>query len=109
MLQALGVETVIVADGDAALGRFRAETFDAVLLDIAMPGMDGLQTLNALNDLALEMGRPEPRAIAVTANVMTHQVNEYLGHGFAAVVAKPIRIEMLGKALWQCVGQSAPA
>lgn len=103
MLQSLGVETVIVADGPQALHRFRDGGFDAVLLDIAMPGMDGLDTLQALNTLAADLGRPAPRAIAVTANVMTHQVNDYLGHGFAAVVAKPIRIEMLGQALWHCV------
>ena len=107
MLQSLGVETVIVADGAQALQRFHGGGFDAVLLDIAMPGMDGLDTLNALNALAAERGNAAPRAIAVTANVMTHQVDEYLGHGFAAVVAKPIRIEMLGQALWQCVDQSA--
>jgi PAS domain S-box-containing protein len=109
MLQALGVETVIVADGQAALHRFLAERFDAVLLDIAMPGMDGLVTLNALNDLAEAMGIDPPRAVAVTANVMTHQVNDYLGHGFTAVVAKPIRIDMLGRALWKCLGESVPA
>jgi len=103
MLQALGVETVIVADGAEALNSFQRGSYDAVLLDIAMPGMDGLDTLEALTALARDLGRPEPRAIAVTANVMTHQVDEYLGHGFAAVVAKPIRIEMLGRALWQCV------
>lgn len=103
MLQALGVETVIVSDGAEALDSFQRGSYDAVLLDIAMPGMDGLDTLEALNALANDLGRPAPRAIAVTANVMTHQVDEYLGHGFAAVVAKPIRIEMLGQALWQCV------
>lgn len=109
MLQALGVETEIVADGPEALRRFRSDCFDAVLLDIAMPGMDGLDTLNALNALAEEIGKPPPRAIAVTANVMTHQVNHYLGHGFTAVVAKPIRLEMLGQALWHCVDQPARA
>jgi PAS domain S-box-containing protein len=108
MLAALGVETEIVADGPEALERFRAEGFDAVLLDIAMPGMDGLETLNALNQLAASLGKPPPQAIAVTANVMTHQVNEYIGHGFTAVVAKPIRIEMLGRALWHCLGQPVP-
>ncbi|MBN8630203.1 MAG: PAS domain-containing protein [Rhodobacterales bacterium] len=109
MLQALGVETVIVADGEAALARFRSDRFDAVLLDIAMPGMDGLQTLIALGELAAKLGLPAPPAVAVTANVMTHQVNEYLGHGFTAVVAKPIRMEMLGRALWQCLGKSVRA
>ena len=109
MLQALGVQTVIVADGPDALARFQAEIFDAVLLDIAMPGMDGIDTLHALNALADQLEKPRPRAIAVTANVMTHQVDDYMGHGFATVVAKPIRLEMLGQALWLCVAASAQA
>ncbi len=99
MLQALGVEAVIVEHGSEALERFRGEDFDAVLLDIAMPVMDGIETLHALNDLARALGKPLPRAVAVTANVMTHQVEDYLGRGFSAVVAKPIRLEMLGAAL----------
>ncbi|MFN3282011.1 MAG: PAS domain-containing protein, partial [Tabrizicola sp.] len=99
MLQALGVEAVIVEDGTQAIERFRGEEFDAVLLDIAMPVMDGIETLNALNHVARVLGKPPPRAVAVTANVMKHQVEDYLGHGFSAVVAKPIRLEMLGAAL----------
>lgn len=107
MLTALGVETVIVADGATALDQYQTGSFDAVLLDIAMPGMDGLETLTALNRLAKSQGKPAPQAVAVTANVMTHQVDDYLRQGFTAVVAKPIRIEMLGRALWQCLPQSA--
>jgi CheY-like chemotaxis protein len=109
MLQALGVETVIVADGDEALARFGAECFDAVLLDIAMPGMDGLETLHALGALAARRGEAPPPAVAVTANVMTHQVDDYLDRGFTAVVAKPIRLEMLGRALWHCLGKPISA
>jgi PAS domain S-box-containing protein len=105
MLQALGVTAEIVEDGPTALDRYRAGAFDAVLLDIAMPGMDGLDTLNALNDLTRSLGRTAPRAVAVTANVMTHQVEDYLGHGFTAVVAKPIRLEMLGQALARCLSE----
>jgi CheY-like chemotaxis protein len=103
MLQSLGVETMIVEDGPEALDRFRTGTFDAVLLDIAMPGMDGTETLAALHDLARALGKEMPPAVAVTANVMTHQVNDYLGQGFTAVVAKPIRLEMLGHALGLCL------
>ncbi|WP_137112435.1 PAS domain-containing protein [Rhodobacter sp. SY28-1] len=112
MLNALGVEAVIVADGAEALLRYQSESFDAVLFDIAMPNMDGIETLAALQDLAEKSGQPPPPAIAVTANVMTHQVEDYLGYGFTAVVAKPIRMEMLGQALARClpspVGEPAP-
>jgi PAS domain S-box-containing protein len=106
MLNALGVTAVIVENGPEALERYWTERFDAVLLDIAMPGMDGLETLQVLTRDAQAKGLPSPRAIAVTANVMTHQVEDYLGQGFAAVVAKPIRIEMLGHALGRCVAQA---
>ena len=111
MLQSLGVKAVIVEDGLDALDRFRDGAFDAVLLDIAMPGMDGIETLAALRDLASAVGKDMPPAIAVTANVMTHQVDDYLGRGFTAVVAKPIRLEMLGLALGRCLAAagSAPA
>nr|MCU0904072.1 ATP-binding protein [Tabrizicola sp.] len=103
MLNALGVTAVIVENGPEALDHYRSDTFDAVLLDIAMPGMDGLETLQALSDQARAAGLPPPRAVAVTANVMTHQVDDYLNQGFTAVVAKPIRIEMLSHALGRCL------
>jgi CheY-like chemotaxis protein len=108
MLHALGVEGVIVEDGPAALLEFQAGDFDAILLDIAMPGMDGIETLAALGTVAVTLGKALPPAIAVTANVMTHQVEDYLGQGFAAVVAKPIRIEMLGNALACCLPGARP-
>jgi PAS domain S-box-containing protein len=108
MLQALGVQAVIVTDGNEALNRYQRETFDAVLLDIAMPGMDGLETLAALNSLACTRGAARPKTVAVTANAMTHQVNDYLDQGFTAVVAKPIRMDMLGKALRQCLDSVGP-
>ncbi len=103
MLQALGVEAVIVADGAEALARYRSESFDAVLFDIAMPDMDGIETLAALKAIAGKADQTAPPAIAVTANVMTHQVEDYLAYGFTAVVAKPIRMEVLGQALAQCL------
>lgn len=103
MLQALGVEVVIVADGAEALLRYQSDSFDAVLFDIAMPNMDGIETLRALQDLAAKSGQTPPPAIAVTANVMTHQVADYIGYGFTAVVAKPIRMDMLAHALAQCI------
>jgi CheY-like chemotaxis protein len=99
LLQALGVTADIVSSGDEVLRLWHPGTHAAVLLDIAMPGRDGLATLAALTDLAASRGHPAPHAIAVTANAMTHQVQEYLARGFAGVVAKPLRPERLAEAL----------
>ena len=99
LLQALGIEAEIVGSGDAALERWRGGGFDVLLFDIAMPGLDGVGTLAALQDEARALGQPAPPAIAVTANAMTHQVAEYLAQGFAACVPKPISLETLARAL----------
>jgi CheY-like chemotaxis protein len=106
MLAALGVTSEIVDSGDALLARWPDRSFDVVLLDIAMPGRDGVETLAALRALAAATGRPMPPALAVTANAMTHQLASYLNQGFAAVVPKPLRAEDLARALLAC---QAPA
>jgi len=106
MLQSLGVTAETIGSGDELLRVWRPGDFSAVLLDISMPGLDGVATLRALRQRAKDCGAAEPRVIAVTANAMTHQVREYLDQGFVAVVAKPLRIERLSEALWACL---APA
>lgn len=102
MLKALGVTAEIVSSGEALIDRWQEADVDAVLLDIAMPGRDGVETLRDLRALALALGRPLPPALAVTANAMTHQMSDYLEKGFAAVVPKPLREEDLARALAAC-------
>lgn len=102
MLQALGVAVEIVSNGEEALSRWRVADYDAVLLDIAMPGRDGIATLSDLRALAANEDRTMPPVIAVTANAMTHQVQDYLDRGFTDFVAKPIRLEHLAEALLNC-------
>jgi PAS domain S-box-containing protein len=99
MLEALGVTVEVVTSGDEVLEAWRPDRYDAVLLDIAMPGRDGLSTLHALRDLALSRNQAPPQVIAITANAMTHQVQDYLAHGFLRVVAKPLRPDRLAEAL----------
>ena len=102
MLAALGVSAMIVADGDEAVRLVRTTPFDVLLLDISMPLLDGMATLASIRALASAAGQPPPKAIAVTANAMTHQVQDYLAAGFHACVAKPIRLDRLAEALLSC-------
>lgn len=107
LLKAIGVRAEIVASGDEVLRLWRPGVYAAVLLDIAMPGRDGVATLRALRETAAVLGVAPPQTIAVTANAMVHQVQEYRAQGFVEVVAKPLRPELLAEALWTCIGTAA--
>ncbi|NJM83373.1 MAG: response regulator [Tabrizicola sp.] len=99
MLKSLGLDPVIVGDGPDAVRQWAPAAYDVILLDIAMPQMDGVATLAAIRAKADAEGAPCPPVIAVTANAMTHQVREYLEVGFATCVAKPISLDRLAEAL----------
>lgn len=99
MLRKLGVEATLVNDGCEAVEAWQPGAFDLLLFDIAMPRMDGLAALAEIQSAARKHGHPVPKAIAVTANVMTHQVAEYLKAGFAAHLPKPMRRDDLVQAL----------
>ncbi|MEO1234856.1 MAG: ATP-binding protein, partial [Myxococcota bacterium] len=85
-LRSAGFDVELAEDGRAALERFRAETFDLVLMDSSMPGMSGTETLTAMH----ESGRSIPPVIAVTADAMEGDRERYLGRGFVGYVSKPI-------------------
>ena len=99
MLGRLGIDVRIVADGQAALAAWAPGAADLLLLDISMPGMDGMETLAAIRACEREAGLPAAPAVAITANAMSHQVAEYLSAGFSAHVGKPFRREDLVEAI----------
>ena len=62
--------------------------FDLILMDIQMPGIDGLEATRRIR--ALDGPTSELPIIALTANVMAHQRQDYLNAGMNGVVGKPI-------------------
>ena len=99
LLQHLGVEPVLVADGDQAVAAWETESFDAILMDVQMPVMDGPTATAEIRAREAATGRPRTPIIAVTANVMAHQTAQYMACGMDDVVAKPIEIQRLFDAL----------
>jgi PAS domain S-box-containing protein len=91
MLKRAGVAVTLVGDGHDAVAAWAPGRFDALFLDISMPGMDGMAVLRAIRARAAEAGVPAPKAIAVTAHALAHQVEEHLASGFDAHVGKPFR------------------
>jgi CheY-like chemotaxis protein len=99
MLESLGVTAMMLDNGLDAIEAAGRQAFDVLLIDISMPGIDGIETLHRIRALpAMAPARDAP-AIAVTANAMAHQVKQYLKAGFAAHVAKPIDLDLLKTAL----------
>jgi signal transduction histidine kinase/CheY-like chemotaxis protein len=89
MLEATGVALTIVDDGQAALHALKADAFDAVLMDINMPVMDGITALNAIR--AGVAGDPKIPVIALTASAMSGDRERFLAMGFDDHLGKPIR------------------
>ena len=103
MLRQLGVDVVSVADGRAAVEAWKAGCFDLYLLDISMPELDGISTLNCLRRNEAQCGQPPAPALAITANVLSHQVTEYADAGFSGYLGKPFRRDELAAALSKAV------
>ncbi len=83
-----GHDVVLVGDGAEAVARASAQRFDAVLMDVHMPVMDGIEAARRIRAL------PPPRGsvpiMALTASVMTSERQHCLDAGMTKVLAKPI-------------------
>lgn len=95
LVQALGAEAIEAGSGAEALRRVAETRVDLVLLDMAMPGMDGLETFRRLR---AEPGQTMP-VVAMTAGAMANQRSEALATGLDGFVAKPLLPETLGAVL----------
>ena len=105
LLVRVGHCVTIAGDGEIALARLRGETFDLVLMDVQLPGMDGVSATRHIRDL------PAPVAaipvIALTANAMAGDRDRYLAAGMDDYVSKPISAAELYTAIDRQLGRTA--
>jgi two-component system response regulator (stage 0 sporulation protein F) len=87
-----GYVVIAAADGEEALAVFVRERPDIVLLDVRMPGLDGLQVLKRLRAID-----PDVAVIMVTANEDVAIARETLSVGAFDYVAKPFDFEHLNR------------
>jgi signal transduction histidine kinase/CheY-like chemotaxis protein/HPt (histidine-containing phosphotransfer) domain-containing protein len=81
-------------DGDVAVRLAAALDFDVVLMDMRMPGMDGLEATRRIR--ALDGRRGQVPIVAVTANALDQHAEECRRAGMSAHLAKPFtRVELL--------------
>ena len=107
LLAQIGIAPVLAENGAEAVEAWRREDWDAILMDVQMPIMDGIAATRRIRDEEMMMGRGRTPIIALTANAMPHHVDEYRQVGMDGFVSKPIDVRMLLTTLQRVLDASA--
>jgi signal transduction histidine kinase/ActR/RegA family two-component response regulator len=108
LLEKLGHVTVLVEDGRQAVAAWQQGGFDAILLDVEMPEMDGIQAAGAIR--AAESGAGRVPILAITGHTDAASHARCSAAGMDGWVSKPLHLETLGAALARAMRvRSAPA
>lgn len=102
MLESVGHHTELAADGGEAVAAVQRDRFDAILMDVQMPHMDGIMATREIR--ALGGAYTDLPIIALTANAMAGDRERYLAAGMNAYVSKPIDPDLLSLALRRTCG-----
>ncbi len=94
MLGGFGCRVTAVTRGEDALDLLQKETFDMVLMDCQMPGLDGYATTRALRDRERGTGRHVP-VVAATANAMRGDREFCIDAGMDDYISKPLAMDEL--------------
>ena len=92
LLERAGVTVAIAANGQEAIAAAQHQSFDAVLMDLQMPVMDGLEATRQLRRMPRLAGTP---IIALTANVFQSDIERCAAAGMDDHVGKPIKVQEL--------------
>ncbi|WP_119462547.1 TMAO reductase system sensor histidine kinase/response regulator TorS [Rhodospirillaceae bacterium SYSU D60014] len=99
-LEKAGHAVTIVTDGRQAVAAVAAGRFDLVLMDVSLPGMDGIEATRRIRALG-DPGKRQIPIIAMSAHVFRNEIAQHLDAGMDAFVGKPISPETLSAALGQ--------
>jgi signal transduction histidine kinase/CheY-like chemotaxis protein len=107
LLDVIGnLDLEMVANGALAIAAWEAREWDLILMDVNMPDMDGVTATRSIRSMERQTQRRRTPIIALTANAMSHQVDEYLQAGMDGHLAKPIEAASLFAAIAQAVAAS---
>ncbi len=95
-LEARNMDVVIASSAQEAIDRIQNETFEAVIIDYQLPGMDGLKALERIKDV-----RPESRIILLTGYATVDKRNEAIAKGAVDLLEKPVDLSVLFKTIRQ--------
>jgi CheY-like chemotaxis protein len=98
ILSRMGHSGVVVNDGEKAVRCLAERTFDVVLMDVMMPGMDGLQAVAAIRDKERSTGQHQT-IIMVTSHTEPGDDVRFMNAGADGYIAKPMSVEQLNAEL----------
>ncbi|WP_262792409.1 PAS domain-containing hybrid sensor histidine kinase/response regulator [Catenovulum sp. 2E275] len=102
ILEHHGIDVTLAKHGKEAIQKLTESSFDLILMDIQMPEMDGYQATEIIRTMPEFENLP---IIAMTANVMSQDIEKCIEHGMNGHVGKPIDEENLLTTLATWLGQ----
>ena len=106
VLESAGAAVLVANNGQAALDMLTQHTVDAVIMDVQMPVLDGLETTARIRAQAQHAHLP---ILAMTASAMVEDRDRCLKAGMNAHVSKPINVDELVRTLRQLLPDSKAA
>ncbi|QGY39267.1 PAS domain S-box protein [Pseudodesulfovibrio cashew] len=103
MLEKAGCSVSVTEDGREAINLLRAEPFDAVFMDIQMPGMNGIEATRAIREGEAGAERRDVPVYAMTAYTMAGDRDKFLSMGMDGFIPKPVEMEDLVAVLDEAV------
>jgi CheY-like chemotaxis protein len=99
-LRKQGFEVELATNGIEALEAVKIEEYDLVLMDIAMPQMDGLEATRRIRESTSFCVRPDVPVVAMTAHALKGDREAFLAAGMNEYVGKPINPDNLLRVLF---------
>jgi len=87
VLEKAGYTVLIASDGQEAVDIALGQSLDVILMDVAMPGMDGLEAMRRI-----KAQKPGMRIVIASAHSMASDRERFLAAGADGVLAKPFRL-----------------
>ncbi len=95
-LETRGLKVVAVSSGEEAVSTVADHNFDVAVVDLAMPGIDGIETLKQIKG-----ERPDISVIMLTGQATVKSGIEAMKHGAMDFLEKPVDLNVLMEKIWQ--------
>lgn len=103
VLEGEGYAVITAQSGEEALGLIRGQDFSAVLMDIKMAGINGVETFVQMKQI-----KPDVRVIMCTAHIVEDLIRLAESEGAFAILKKPVKIEILLEVMERALKPALP-